>query len=69
MNKIETFENLEHLTKLEELWCNWNFFADTFENIDYLKKLKLRTIYLADNPISNHDGYEQMLKEAMPSLQ
>ena len=44
MNKIETFENLEHLTKLEELWCNWNFFADTVENRDYLKKLKLRTI-------------------------
>ncbi len=69
MNKIETFENLEHLTHLEEVWLNWNFFADTVGNRDYLKKLQLRTIYLADNPISNHNGYEQMLKGAIPSLQ
>jgi len=69
VNKVETFENLEHLNNLAELWCNWNYLADTVENREYLKKLKLKTIYLADNPVANHDGYEQMLKVAMPSLQ
>jgi|LakMenE01Jun11ns_1017448.scaffolds.fasta_scaffold8616740_1 hypothetical protein len=48
---------------------NWNFLTDTQDNKDYLKLLKLRTIYLADNPLSNNcDEYEQMLKQAIPSL-
>ena len=68
MNKITNFEHIDGLPKLVELWINWNFLEDTQENKDFLKKLKLTTIYLADNPISNYDNYEQMLKETIPSL-
>ena len=53
MNKITNFEHIDGLPKLVELWINWNFLEDTQENKDFLKKLKLTTIYLADNPISN----------------
>jgi nitrate reductase NapAB chaperone NapD len=53
---------------LRELWINWNNLADTPVNRDYLKRLHLRTIYLADNPISMGDDYQKMLTEAIPSL-
>jgi len=48
---------------------NWNNLKDSEENITYLRKLHLKTIYLADNPMSQHDDYAQMLQAAIPSLQ
>ena len=71
VNKVSKFENLEHLTNLRELWMNWNNIEDSDENKEYLTKLtKLKTIYLADNPISMHESseYQKMLTTAIPSL-
>ena len=68
VNKIEKLENLEHLSELEEVWINWNKIGATDENREYLKQLKLTTIYLADNPISETNEYETMLRTAIPSL-
>lgn len=54
MNKVSELDGLAHLTELTELWMNWNNLEDTQANRDYLAKLQtLRTIYLADNPVSN----------------
>ena len=61
VNKVEKLENIDHLPHLEELWMNWNNLADTEENREYLRKLKLKTIYLADNPMSQDDSYQEML--------
>lgn len=69
MNKLERLENLDHLPDLSELWINWNNLVDDEANRAYLKKLHLKTIYLADNPMSMGDDYEKMLTEAIPSLQ
>ena len=68
MNKVIKLENLEHLTELKDLWMNWNNLEDTDENKGYLRRLSLTTIYLADNPMSMHDDYQQMLTEAIPTL-
>ena len=69
MNKVAVFENLNHLPKLRELWLNWNNLEDSDENKEYLKSLtKLETIYLADNPISQADSYQEMLTTLVPSL-
>lgn len=68
MNKVTKLENIEHLSELRDLWINWNFLADSTENKEYLRQLQLTTIYLADNPMSMHDDYEQMLVSHMPSL-
>ena len=62
VNKIVDLEGIEHLTDLEDLWINWNHIAKTDENLDYLTQLKLKTIYLADNPIADRDDYEQMMR-------
>ena len=68
MNKLVKFENLEHL-KLRELWLNWNLLEDTEENKAYLKNFtELETLYLADNPMSQEDSYQEMLMTAVPSL-
>jgi len=67
-NRVVKLENMDHLTKLSDLWMNWNRLEDTQENKDYLNKLKLKTIYLADNPMSIHDDYFDMLKSRMPTL-
>jgi protein phosphatase 1 regulatory subunit 7 len=69
VNKIVKLEGLAHLPRLTELWINWNAITDDTENREYLKTLKLKTIYLADNPVANHDEYEEMLKTAIPTLQ
>ena len=62
VNKVTTLENLEHLPKLKELWMNWNNLEDSDQNREYLGKLQtLETIYLADNPMSMNDDYEQTL--------
>ena len=68
MNKVSKLENMDHLTELRDLWMNWNNLEDTTENKEYLKKIQLTTIYLADNPMSMHDDYEQMLVGAIPTL-
>jgi hypothetical protein len=68
VNKVEKLENIDHLPHLEELWMNWNNLADTEENREYLRKLKLKTIYLADNPMSQDDTYQEMLQERIPTL-
>lgn len=47
---------------------NWNRLEDTEDNKNYLNKLKLRTIYLADNAMSQHDDYFDMLKSRIPTL-
>ena len=59
---------MDHLKELRDLWMNWNRLEDTEENKEYLRKLKLTTIYLADNPMSIHDDYFDMLKERIPTL-
>ena len=69
MNKVTKLENLEHLADLKDLWINWNNLADTPENKEYLQRLHLTTIYLADNPMSMHDDYREMLTTAIPTLQ
>lgn len=68
VNKLERLEHLDHLPELRELWINWNYLVDDAENRAYLKKLHLKTIYLADNPISQGDDYQKMLTDAIPSL-
>ena len=69
VNKLVKFENLDHL-KLRELWLNWNNLENSEENREYLKSFTaLETIYLADNPMSQEDNYQQMLTNAVPSLQ
>ena len=68
MNKVVKLENLEHLAELKDLWMNWNNLEDTDDNKGYLRRLNLTTIYLADNPMSMQDDYQQMLTEAIPSL-
>ena len=68
MNKVTKFENLEKLPVLRELWMNWNILEDSEENREFLKQLKLETIYLADNPLSNVDNYQEMLTTVLPSL-
>jgi len=68
VNKVSVFENLEHL-QLKELWMNWNNLEDTDANKAYMKKFtKMETIYLADNPISQANTYQEMLVTAMPTL-
>lgn len=57
MNKVVKFENLEKLPKLTEMWMNWNLIEDSEYNRNFLTKLKLKTIYLADNPVANVDNY------------
>ena len=69
MNKVTKLENLDHLADLKDLWINWNNLADTTENKEYLQRLNLTTIYLADNPMSMHDDYREMLTTAIPTLQ
>ena len=69
MNKVTKLENLDHLSELRDLWANWNYLEDTDVNKEYLRKLNLTTIYLADNPMSMHDSYQEMLVTAIPSLQ
>lgn len=70
MNKIAEFSHLDHLSGvMKELWLNWNKFEDTAGNRDYLAKFKiLETLYLADNPVSNVDDYQQMIMERVPHL-
>ena len=68
MNKVSKFDNLEHLSELKDLWMNWNQLEDSDANKEYLKKLSLATIYLADNPMSMHDDYREMLVTAIPTL-
>ena len=68
MNKVKKLENIDHLTELRDLWMNWNYLEDTEENKGYLQRLKLTTIYLADNPMSMHDDYREMLVSAIPTL-
>lgn len=68
MNKITKFEALDELPELRELWMNWNMLEDSEHNKDFLKKLKLKTVYLADNPLSNVDNYETLLTTSMPTL-
>lgn len=68
MNKVVKLENLEHLSELKDLWINWNNLEDTPDNKSFLSNLRLTTIYLADNPMSMHDDYEQMLVTAIPTL-
>lgn len=68
MNKVTKLENLHHLPLLRDLWMNWNFLEDTDENKEYLRCLPLTTIYLADNPMSMHDSYREMLVNAIPTL-
>eukprot|EP00354_Favella_ehrenbergii_P010227 CAMPEP_0170476046 /NCGR_PEP_ID=MMETSP0123-20130129/17576_1 /TAXON_ID=182087 /ORGANISM="Favella ehrenbergii, Strain Fehren 1" /LENGTH=74 /DNA_ID=CAMNT_0010746923 /DNA_START=916 /DNA_END=1140 /DNA_ORIENTATION=- len=68
MNKVLQLENLDHLSELRDLWMNWNNLEDTEANKEYLRRLNLTTIYLADNPMSMHDDYQQMLVDAIPSL-
>ena len=68
MNKVKTLENIDHLTELKDLWMNWNQLEDIDANKEYLRKLSLTTIYLADNPMSMHDDYREMLVQAIPSL-
>ena len=68
MNKVSKFDNLEHLSELKDLWMNWNQLEDSDANKEYLKKLSLTTIYLADNPMSMHDDYREMLVTAIPTL-
>ena len=56
MNKVSKFEGLGHLPDLRELWANWNNIEDSDENKAYMKKFtQLKTIYLADNLISQAD--------------
>ena len=70
MNKIAEFSHLDHLSGvMKELWLNWNKLEDTASNRDYLAKFKiLETLYLADNPVSNVDDYQQMIMERVPHL-
>ena len=68
MNKVTQLENLDHLPDLRDLWMNWNHLEDTDANKDYLRCLPLTTIYLADNPMSMHDNYREMLVTAIPTL-
>ena len=68
MNKVTQLEKLDHLADLRDLWINWNYLGDTDSNKDYLRNLQLTTIYLADNPMSMHDTYRDMLVTAMPTL-
>ncbi len=60
MNKLERFENLDHLgNTLHELWLNWNHLVDDEDNRNYLGKFEaLETLYLADNPLANHSEYQ-----------
>ena len=68
MNKVEKLENIDHLADLRDLWMNWNNLEDSDENKEYLSQLQLTTIYLADNPMSMHDDYQDMLVSRIPSL-
>ena len=68
VNKIVKLEGLDHLPVFTELWINWNAITDEAENRDYLAKLKLKTIYLADNPVANVANYEEMLRSSIPTL-
>lgn len=68
VNKLTKLENLDHLPNFDTFWANWNHFADTEENRAYLSKLKLKTIYFADNPMSMHNDYRTMLTTAIPTL-
>ena len=68
MNKVNKLENIEHLSELRDLWMNWNNLEDTDENKEYLNQLQLTTIYLADNPMSMHDDYQDMLVSRIPTL-
>ena len=58
VNKLERLEHLDHLPDLTELWLNWNNLADDAENRAFLARLHLKTIYLADNPMSMGDDYQ-----------
>lgn len=67
-NQIVKLENIEHLTELEELWCNNNK-IDDWNNVSILEKLpKLTTIYLEHNPISKDNMYRKKLMLIAPRL-
>jgi Leucine-rich repeat (LRR) protein len=62
---------------LEELWLNMNHISDPTTTLQHLLPLtKLKTIYLADNPVvkglneaSGGQGYHLYLKQKFPSLE
>ena len=68
-NKIEMVQNVSKLVKLEELWMSCNLVA-SFDSVVELQKtaVKIKTLYLEQNPISKDFEYRKRLAEMFPSL-
>ena len=55
---------------LEELWINMNVLNDLEHTIEVLSKLhKLKTVYIADNPMVKGVSYLEIIKERLPKVE
>ena len=70
-NKIATISGLEALSEtLEEFWINYNVLNDLEGSMVQLHGLKkLKTIYVADNPMVKGVSYLELFKEKLPQIE
>uniref|UniRef100_A0A0A9WJI4 Uncharacterized protein C21orf2 n=1 Tax=Lygus hesperus TaxID=30085 RepID=A0A0A9WJI4_LYGHE len=69
VNNIETLEDFQHCTKLQELFVRKNNIKDLNE-VCYLRDLvHLKNLWLGDNPCANDDGYRLAVIKALPRLE
>lgn len=68
-NQIKRLSNIEHLSKLEDLWLNDNQ-VDDWHNLQILENLPaLQTLYLERNPVATDAMYRKKLMLIAPKLQ
>ncbi|KAF6207863.1 hypothetical protein GE061_016312 [Apolygus lucorum] len=69
VNNIETLEDFQHCTKLQELFVRKNKIKDLNE-VCYLRDLvHLKNLWLGDNPCADDDGYRLAVIRALPRLE
>ena len=70
-NKIEAITGLEALAEtLEEFWINYNVLANLEAVMAQLHGLKkLKTIYVADNPMVKGVNYLELFKDKLPHIE
>ncbi|BES87989.1 LRRcap [Nesidiocoris tenuis] len=68
VNNIESLEDMQYCTKLQDLFVRKNNITDLNE-VCYLKDLAhLRNLWLGDNPCANEEGYRLAVIKALPNL-
>merc|ERR1712137_796415 len=67
VNDISDLEPFRHCARLQELYLRKNRIAD-FSQLLHLSHLPLRSVGLADNPITSHPEYRLFVISALPQL-